>query len=139
MNYPILQPTATLMLLTIVVWCYMYFLRNRFVIKNKINPQEIASPEQVHKALPAHINQPANNLKNLFELPVIFYALCIALHSMGAVGNGFIALAWAFVLLRIIHSIIHCTVNLVMPRFIVYVLSSIVLWVMVARFAFLVF
>ncbi len=139
MSSPILQPAAIMMLLTIAVWCYMYFLRISFSIRHKISPQKISSPERINAVLPARVNQPSNNLKNLFELPVIFYAICIALHAMEQTDYWFIGLAWAFTLLRILHSIIHCTSNQVMVRFSVYILSSIVLWVMVLRFTLLAF
>jgi hypothetical protein len=47
----------------------------------------------------------------------------------GVATGVFLALAWAFVVLRIVHSFIHCTYNRVMHRFTAYLLSSLVLWV----------
>ncbi|MFW5426260.1 MAG: MAPEG family protein [Methylophagaceae bacterium] len=139
MAYPILQPAVVVMLLTIVVWTYMYFLRNRYVITNKIKPQDVSSPELVASILPEYINRPSNNLKNLFELPVIFYFICLALNTMELTDPWFVGLAWAFATLRIIHSFIHCTFNNVFARFSTYVISSFILWAMVIKFAFLVF
>lgn len=139
MTNPILQPVAVLMLLTLLVWIVMYTRRLRFIVANRIAPQQFVSPETLNVALPEHVNRPSNNLKNLFELPVVFYAICIALVASQQTDPLWVGLAWAYVALRTIHSAIHCTVNIVMWRFTAYILSSIVLWVMVARFVILVY
>ena len=89
--------------------------------------------------LPERINFPSYNLKNLFEVPVIFYALCMVLSLSQLTDALFIMLAWIYVGLRVVHSLIHCTVNHVASRFTVYILSSLVLWVMVVRTAVAVF
>lgn len=135
MTHSIFEPMSTLMLLTFVVWVFMYIKRFSYIIPNKIPAQDLASPEQLNAALPESINRPSNNLKNLFELPVIFYTLCIALHLTGAVDGASLYMAWAFVMLRALHSAIQCTVNIVLLRFAAYALSSLVLLVMVMRFA----
>ena len=135
MNHEILQPMTALILLTFAVWVFMYIQRFRYIIANKIPPQSAASPEMLNTIIPEPINRPSNNLKNLFELPVIFYVLCLALLFTEQSDVLFINLAWAYVILRAAHSAIHCTINLVPLRFAAYVLSSIVLWIMVFRFA----
>lgn len=135
MSESILQPALALMLLTFVVWLYMGVLRLRFLSKNRISPRHVATPELMNSVVPDRIQWPANNLKNLFELPVIFYVICaftLALHQADGLLTG---LAWTYVLARAAHSAIHCTVNLVRPRFAAYMASSIVLWLMVARLA----
>ena len=139
MAYPILQPVAALMLLTFVVWVFMYVRRLSFIVANKIPAQNVASPELINAALPEHVNRPSNNLKNLFELPVVFYAVCISLLASQQTDALFVNLAWAYVVLRVIHSAIHCSLNIVALRFAAYALSSTVLWTMVFRFVFLVY
>ncbi len=139
MTHAILQPFVMLMILTAIVWIFMFIQRNRYILSNKINPQSISSPELVSKLLPETVNRPSNNLKNLFELPVIFYAICIALVAAQNTDASFVQLAWAYVALRAVHSIIHCTFNRVILRFIPYALSSLVLWAMVIKLAILVF
>lgn len=139
MSNLLIQPVIALMLLTMLVWCYMYYLRISFTLKNKIDAQKLASPEQISAALPELVNQPSNNLKNLFEAPVIFYVTCILVTITNNVDTVFVYLAWAYVLLRIIHSLIHCTFNNVMARFCVYFASSILLWIMVLKLAYLFF
>ena len=72
-------------------------------------------------------------LPSLLELPVIFYALCLYLYVTGWVDSVHVASAWLFVALRAVHSVIHCTVNVVMLRFLSYFAAGIVLWFMLAR------
>lgn len=72
----------------------------------------------------------ADNFRNLFEMPVLFYAVCLALAAMDFVTPPQIALAWLFVALRAAHSLIHITYNRVMHRFAAYVASSAVVFLM---------
>lgn len=139
MSFLILQPVAVMMILTMIIWFYMYVVRNYYVIKQKINPQKISSPERLNTILPEHVNQPSNNLKNLFELPVVFYVLCVVIHVLGITDFWFIGLAWGFVFLRVLHSVVHCTFNHVVTRFFLYFISGLFLWAMVIRFCFVVF
>ncbi|MEZ5635966.1 MAG: MAPEG family protein [Burkholderiaceae bacterium] len=139
MTHLILQPVAALMLLTMLVWFVMYARRLRFIIANRIALHEFVSPETLNAVLPEDVNRPSNNLKNLFELPVLFYAICIVIAVAQQADSLSIGLAWAYVALRAIHSAIHCTINIVLLRFTAYVLSSIVLWIMVVRFVSLVY
>ena len=113
----------------------MYFQRIRHIRYFKISPKRIATPEEISLLLPERVNRPSNNLKNLFELPVIFYALCSMSLGLQMEDRILLALAWAFCALRTLHSIIHCTTNHVAARFAAYLASSITLFAMVARFA----
>ena len=80
--------------------------------------------------------QAADNFRNLFEVPVLFYVLCIALALNGGSTPGFVAAAWAYVGLRALHSLIHVTYNRVVHRFLVYVASTLLLFGMwIAFFA----
>ena len=90
-------------------------------------------PEKGAALFPEQVNWPAYNLKNLFELPVLFYALCLYLYVSQSVDPVFVWSGWAYVGLRAAHSLVHCTVNIVKLRFAAYLLSSLVLWFMVVR------
>lgn len=136
MSHLIILPVITLMALTFFVWCYMYFLRLRYVITNKVSANKLETPEQCSSVLPATINKPSNNLKNLFEVPIIFYVVCILSVSMNLIDVTLLYLAWAFVVIRFIHSGFHCFSTNVMARFYAYFISSIILWVMVVKFAY---
>jgi hypothetical protein len=135
----ILQPLVSLFILTGIVWTVMYVRRLSYMFTNKIDPQSVSTPELMGASLPAHINNASNNLKNLFEMPVVFYAVCAILLMTQRVDTLFLNAAWTYVGLRALHSLIHCTLNTVKFRFTAYFLSSLVLWFMVARLAMAVF
>ena len=131
----ILQPVVAMFLLTAAVWTYMYARRLPFILSNNIDPQSIATPELLNARIPANINNASNNLKNLFELPVVFYALCGVLVLSQRADKTYLYAAWLYVSLRAAHSLVHCTVNIVNLRFTAYFLSSLVLWFMAIRLA----
>jgi hypothetical protein len=134
-NELMLVPVVGMMLLTAVVWLYMFILRLGYMVRHKIDANDVAAPEQISALLPAAVNQPANNLKNLFELPVIFYAISIIIYASYSVDSFNIKAAVMFFVLRAGHSLVHCSFNHVGLRFALYIASSIVLWVMVIRFS----
>jgi hypothetical protein len=70
----------------------------------------------------------ADNFRNLFEIPVLFYLLCVALAINGGSTTGFVSAAWAYVALRALHSLIHVTYNRVVHRFLAYVASTLLLF-----------
>lgn len=126
----ILAPMLGLMVLTLFVWIYMYALRLGYIARQGVNPQDLATPDRRAAVLPERINLPAHNLRNLFELPVAFYALCLYLYVTGSVDGRYVVAAWLFVALRAVHSVIHCTCNRVTWRFSAYMLGALTLWVM---------
>ena len=122
-----------MMLLTAIVWAYMYTRRLTYIRANRIPPQELTTPERAARLLPEPVALPANNLRNLLELPVLFYALCLYLYVTGTADGLYVIAAWGFVALRAVHSIVHCTVNIVVLRFLAYFTASLLLWFMLAR------
>lgn len=136
MSNLIVQPVIALMSLTFLVWCYMYFLRLRYVIANKVSAQKLATPEQCNSVLPDDINKPSNNFKNLFEAPIIFYTICLLSISIDVIDAPLIYLAWSYVVARFVHSFYHCFMRSVTTRFYAYFVSSIILWAMLAKFAY---
>ena len=128
----IFGPVFALILLTWVVWAYMYAKRIPFIWSLGLEPNEITPAELARRSPPA-VSNPSDNLKNLFEVPVIFYALALYLFVSGQVDAVYVIGCWIYVLLRIMHSAVHCTVNIVMLRFILYAVSSMVLFVLTLR------
>lgn len=127
---PLVAPLLFMMLLTFVVWVVMYALRLTWMMRHQIVAQSVNTPGKMNAAMPERIHYPSDNLKNLFELPVIFYALT-ALHITGQLGPTQeidVNLAWAFVGFRALHSAVHCSVNIVLIRFTAYILASAALW-----------
>lgn len=131
----IFLPMLGVMTLTGAVWFYMYALRIPAMQKRRVPVQVYTTPDKVIELLPEEINYPANNLKNLFELPVLFYALCLYLFSSGGVDAVYLGAAWLFFAFRVLHSVVHCTRNIVMLRFYLYAAAALALWFMVVRAA----
>jgi hypothetical protein len=129
----IFGPFLAMMLLTAIVWVVLYYRRLSFIFANRIRPQDLATPAKGAAIMPEQTNWPSDNFRNLFELPVLFYALCLYLYVVGSVDPVFVGTAWAYVVLRAAHSLVHCTWNIVKLRFTVYMLSSFVLWFMLIR------
>jgi len=129
----IFQPFVGLMLLTFVVWCYMYLRRLTFLYVNKIDPATLGTPISRAKVIPEDVSLAVFNFRNLLELPVLFYALCLYLYVTATVDPLHLLAAWWFLLFRMVHSVIHCTVNIVRLRFLAYLSSALALWVMLGR------
>ena len=120
----IFGPFFATIALTIVVWVYMYVLRIRFINGSGLTPDQLAVPGELQRLQPASVSNPSDNFKNLFEVPVLFYALCLYLFATAQVDGTYVAAAWGFVLFRALHSAVHCTFNKVMLRFWLYAIST---------------
>jgi hypothetical protein len=129
----IFGPVLTTVLLTFVVWVYMYVRRIHFLQTSGITPEELTVPGKLAEVSPAGVSNPSDNLKNLFELPVLFYALALHLFVTGQVDGAYVAAAWVFAVFRVFHSAVHCTINVVMLRFTLYLISSLGLWFIAGR------
>jgi hypothetical protein len=131
----IFGPFFATMLLTLLVWVYMYVRRLGFITKNNISPRDLAVPGTLAQISPAAVSNPSDNLKNLFEVPVLFYALALYLFVTGQVDATYVTAAWVFVVFRALHSVVHCTFDLVMLRFYLYLIVTLAAWFMVVRAA----
>ena len=131
----IFAPFLAMILLTIVVWFYMYSRRIPFLQRSKIDLNSLTAAEFARISPPA-VSNPSDNLKNLFEIPVLFYALALYLYVTNGVDATYLAAAWIFVIFRALHSAVHCTINIVLLRFGLYCVSALALWFMVFRAAY---
>jgi hypothetical protein len=132
----IFGPFFATMLLTMLVWAYMYVRRIRFITTNRISPEDLAVPGALAQLSPPAVSNPSDNLKNLFEIPVLFYALALYLFATNQVDLFYVGAAWVFVVFRALHSTVHCTFNLVILRFYLYLVATVALWIMIVRAAF---
>jgi hypothetical protein len=119
--------------LTLVVWVYMYVRRISFIQKNGIPPEQLSAPGALAELSPPEVSNPSDNLKNLFEMPVLFYVLVLYLFATNQVDSTYLTAAWIFVAFRALHSAVHCTVNVVMVRFYLYLFSTLAVWFIFAR------
>ncbi len=126
---------VALALLTSLVALRMLVVRVGEMRQKRIHPQQIATSAQAATKLQSI--QVSDNYRNLFEMPVMFYAVSALLLVTGNASAFFVAGAWLYVLLRCVHSIIQCTYNRVMHRFAVFASSFVVLLVLWVRFGLL--
>jgi len=131
----IFGPFFATMFLTLLVWVYMYIRRIAFITGSKLNPKELAAPGALARLSPPEVSNPSDNLKNLFEIPVLFYALALYLFVTKQVDATYVTAAWVFVGFRALHSAVHCTFNLVLLRFYLYLFATLAVWFMGIRAA----
>lgn len=124
-TYAIYLPALAMVALTFTVLGVMFRRRVAEMKRDRIHPQKVATSQQAA----AHYKDvaPADNFRNLFEMPVLFYVAIMVAAGTGQSGPLTIGLAWAYVAARVAHSVIHCTYNKVMDRFRAFLASVIVL------------
>ncbi len=129
MQSEILKPVVVLAAWTMIMWLWMYATRLPAMSKAKIDSKSWVggTGADLEKVLPAKTQWVAHNYNHLHEQPTVFYAVALALAFMGA-GNSLNAtIAWAYVVFRILHSLVQVTTNRVIIRFGLFTLSSLCL------------
>jgi len=130
---PILGPAAVLVLWSLVVLLWMTSTRFPAFAKagiNVANTPRGARYADVEQNMPAKVNWVSHNYTHLMEQPTIFYAAVVILALAGD-GSGInAAMAWAYVGIRIVHSIWQATVNIISVRITLFTLSTLCLWVL---------
>jgi hypothetical protein len=129
----IFLPALAMAALTFMVWWRMFFMRVGQMKRERIHPQRVATSAQAGALLTD--SRAADNFRNLFELPVLFYVALLVADRIGMVDGITLGLAWAFVGLRVVHSAIQVTYNKVMHRFAAYVSGGMALWLLWAYLA----
>ena len=132
-EYGILLPPTALAFMTGFVWLRLGSDRLGELRARRIHPQQVATSKQMSEAL--QNVQSADHFRNLFEVPVLFYALCAFIAVTQLTTLLLLACAWGYVVLRAVHTYVHLTSNKVVRRFQVFVASTIVLYVMWGIFA----
>jgi len=130
----IFQPFLATMILTLAVWVYMYARRLAFIFSSGLDPKQM-TPLELARLSPPQVSSPSDNLKNLLELPTVFYAVVLYLFATNQVDAASVNAAWGFFVFRALHSVVHCTFNLIPLRFVLYVISAGALWFLVVRAA----
>ncbi len=141
MHAAILQPIVALALWTFFVWLWMYATRIPALQKTDIdlNAWVGGTGKDLDAMLPAKVQWIAHNYNHLHEAPTVFYAVSLVLAIAGW-GDGLNAkLAWAYVVLRIAHSLLQILWNRIVVRFVIFLLSSLVLLALVTHAAIAVF
>jgi hypothetical protein len=124
----ILWPMCAQAGLVLLVWLRLYAVRLTEIRRRGLDPQRLARADEAIRLL--ENNSGADNLRNLFEIPVLFFAICLATYVTGFVTPMQVSLAWGFVLLRCVHSFVHTTYNRVTHRFLAYAVSTLFVFAM---------
>jgi hypothetical protein len=136
---PILAPLIVLVIWTLIMCVWLYATRIPALKKHAIVYDSDRPSEEFHAQLPADVRWKADNYDNLLEQPTLFYAVALTLAFVHA-GSGLNAgLAWAYVALRIAHSLVQALINKVMIRFALFAAASLVLGVMTVNAALRIF
>ncbi|MCR5878308.1 MAPEG family protein [Phenylobacterium sp. J367] len=139
MNTQILQPVVVLVLWSLVMMAWLYATRIPAMQAANVPLDPNLTPAELAAKVPPKVRWKADNYNHLMEQPTIFYATALALAVAGA-GDGLNAqLAWGYVGLRVVHSLVQATVNAIMVRFLIFMTSSIVLAVLAVRAAMTLF
>lgn len=135
----ILQPVFVVGLLTVVMALWMVATRVPAMSKHGVHPQKAQVTSKLHDLLPSETMRISSNYNHLFEQPTLFYAVAISIAILGHVDALHVQCAWAYAVLRILHSLVQATIDLVTVRFGLFALSWAVLAVMTVREALALF
>lgn len=136
---PILAPVVALVLWSLVMWAWLYATRIPAILKNKIPMSPTMTKSELNAQIPPSTRWKADNYNHLMEQPTLFYAVALTLALAGA-GDGLnLTLAWAYVGLRVAHSLVQATVNVITARFFIFMAGSLVLLALAIRAALVVF
>lgn len=139
MQSPILAPVVALVAWTMVMWTWMYLTRIPAIVKMKMRMDPNAPRGEQMALLPPNVRWKADNYNHLFEQPTIFYAVALVLALLDK-GDGInLTLAWAYVGLRVLHSLVQALWNKIEVRFALFFISSLPLIGLIVHAAAVVF
>ena len=138
MQTTMLTPVLALIVWTFVIWFWLYATRIPAMRAAGLDPARVKRKGDLDP-LPVSVQQIADNYNHLHEQPTVFYALCIYSHLVGVMDTINVWLAWIYVAIRIVHSLVQATVNIIPARFGIFTAGSLVLLAMTLRAALLVF
>ena len=128
-----LTPVLALITWTMIMWIWMYWKRIPAMMAITKNTQDFIDDPSMYEKMPRKAVWPADNYNHLHEQPVIFYALMFYIYLTGQTDPIYCYLAWGYVIIRVIHSLVQSTINKVVPRFSLFVIGSLMLLVMTVR------
>ena len=129
----ILGPVVALVAWSLVMWVWMYATRLPAIQRSKLKLDPNAPSGEQMATLPPSVRWKADNYNHLMEQPTIFYALALTIAVLGEGGGANLYWAWAYVALRIMHSLLQSLTNKVELRFVLFVLSNVPLFVLTAK------
>lgn len=136
---PMLATVIALVLWSAFVWTWMYATRIPAIFKARMRLDPMMPRGEQMAQLPAKVRWKADNYNHLMEQPTLFYAVGLSLALLGDHSTSSVAMAWAYVGLRVVHTFVQTTTNHIPTRFAVFSASSLVLFALVFKAAFQVF
>jgi hypothetical protein len=122
-EHGMIAPVVALVIWSLIMLIWLYATRIPAMAKAKLKPGQATKAEV--EALP--VANVASNYNHLMEQPTLFYAICFALQFLDQANDINIGLAWLYVAIRVVHSIVQATVNIILIRFSIFMVASIVL------------
>ncbi len=122
-EHGMIAPVVALIAWSLIMLVWLYATRIPAMSKAKLKPG-VATREDIDKLPVANV---AHNYNHLMEQPTLFYALCFALQFLDQANDMNIGLAWAYVVIRVVHSLVQATVNIIVVRWLIFMLGSLVL------------
>src|SRR5688572_3213913 len=119
----LIPPVLALIGWTFVMWIWLYATRIPAVKAARVD-LEAVSRTGGSLDLPPEVTRVADNYNHLHEQPTLFYALALAAQLANAVDGLSVGLAWGYVVLRVIHSFVQATRNVIIVRFYVFAAAS---------------
>lgn len=141
MHSEILKPVVVLIAWTLVMWAWMIAVRMPALRAAGVDVSKLVGGKgsDADRVLPGKAQWPSHNYNHLLEQPTVFYAVALVLAFVGW-GNGPNAwIAWGYVGLRVLHSVVQATFNRVMVRFVLFLLSTVALIALTLHAAMAVF
>lgn len=135
----LIAPVIALVLWTGVIWAWMYATRIPAIVKARMVLDPMLPRGEQMAQLPARVRWKADNYNHLLEQPPIFYATVLGLVLLGDTSASSIYLAWAYVGIRVVHSLLQVLSNHIQTRFALFFISSLVLFALAIKAALLVF
>jgi len=132
-------PIVALVLWTFVMWAWLYATRIPAIRKARIRLDPEQTKEEFNAQMPPQARWKADNYNHLLEQPTLFYAVALTLAMLGAGDALNTMLAWSYVVLRVAHSFVQATTNIILLRFWIFVASSLVLLALTLRATAIVF
>jgi hypothetical protein len=125
-DHGMIAPVVALVIWSMIMLVWLYATRIPAMSAAKVKPGE-ATKSQIEALPSANVD---NNYNHLMEQPTLFYAICFALHLMDQATDLNVGLAWLYVVIRVIHSLVQATMNVILIRFSIFMIGSIVLGIL---------
>ena len=138
-NVQLIQPVVALVIWSLVMWLWLYATRLPAIAAMKLEMDSNAPAGLQMSQLPPKVRWKADNYNHLMEQPTVFYAIALSLTFLGGATETNVFAAWAYVGLRVVHSLVQALVNKIELRFAVFFLSNIPLAILVFNAAGAVF